>query len=107
MFPSSPNFGVHYKLLNGVLHELEHMYQIIYANTMDTPKAKRWKKELDNYIGGEDPLRNLLLEIELDAMAFAQIVMATNYGIYYEHEDYIIQELINRYIKSGKMLNDD
>ena len=33
--------------------------------------------------------------------------MATNYGIYYEHEDYIIQELINRYIKSGKMLNDD
>ena len=95
------------ELLNGVLHELEHMYQIIYANTMDTPKAKRWKKELDNYIGGEDPLRNLLQEIELDAMAFAQIVMATNYGIYYEHEDYIIQELINRYIKSGKMLNDD
>ena len=95
------------ELLNCVLHELEHLYQILYANSMDTPKAKRWKKELDNYIGGEDPLGNLLQEIELDAMAFAQIVMATNYGIYYEHEDPVIQELINRYIKSEKMLSDD
>ena len=95
------------ELLNGVLHELEHLYQILYANSMDTPKAKRWKKEIDNYIGGEDPLGNLLQEIELDAMAYAQIVMATNYGIYYEHEDPIIQELVNRYIKSGKIISDD
>lgn len=95
------------ELLNGVLHELEHLYQILYANNMDTPKAKRWKKEIDNYIGGEDALGNLLQEIEIDAMAFAQIVMATNYGIYYEHQDPIIQELVNRYIKSDKMLSDD
>ena len=74
---------------------------------MDTPKAKRWKKELDNYIGGEDPIGNLLQEIELDANAFAQIVLASDYGIHYEHQAPIIQELINRYIKSGKMLNDD
>ena len=74
---------------------------------MDTPKAKRWKKELNNYIGGEDPLGNLLQEIEIDAMAFAQIVLATDYGIYYEHQDPIIQALVDKYIKSKKMLSDD
>lgn len=95
------------ELLDGLLHELEHLYQIIYANSMDTPKAKRWEKELNNYIGGEDPLGNLLQEIEIDAMAFAQIVLATDYGIYYEHQDPIIQALVDKYIKSKKMLSDD
>ena len=95
------------ELLASLLHELEHLYQAYYVSSMDTPKAKRWKKELDNYIGGEDPIGNLLQEIELDANAFAQIVLASDYGIHYEHQAPIIQELINRYIKSGKMLNDD
>ena len=95
------------ELLASLLHELEHMYQILYVANFDTPKAKRWKTELDNYIGGEDPVGNLLQEIELDANAFSQIVLASDYGIHYEHQDPIIQELINRYIKSGKMLNDD
>ena len=95
------------ELLASLLHELEHMYQILYVANFDTPKAKRWKKELDNYIGGEDPVGNLLQEIELDANTFSQIVLASDYGIHYEHQDPIIQELINRYIKSGKMLNDD
>ena len=95
------------ELLASLLHELEHLYQIIYASSMDTLKAKRWKKELDNYIGGEDPLGNILQEIEIDANAFAQIVLATDYGIHYEHQDPIIQEVINRYIKSKKMISDD
>ena len=95
------------ELLASLLHELEHLYQIIYASSMDTIKAKRWKKELDNYIGVEDPIGNLLQEIEIDANAFAQIVLATDYGIHYEHQDPIIQEVINRYIKSKKMISDD
>ena len=95
------------ELLASLLHELEHRYQMLYVSSFDTPKAKRWKKEFKNYIGGEDPLGNIIQEIEIDANAFAQIVLETDYGIYYEHQDPIIQELINRYILSGKMLNDD
>lgn len=95
------------ELLASLLHELEHRYQMLYVSSFDTPKAKRWEKELKNYIGGEDPLGNLIQEIEIDANAFAQIVLATDYDIHYEHQDPIIQELINRYIISEKMLNDD
>ena len=36
-----------------------------------------------------------------------KLLGANDYGIHYEHQEPIIQELINRYIKSGKMLNDD
>ena len=79
----------------------------VFISNFDTPKARRWKEEMNNYIGGEDPLRNLLQEIELDARAFAQIVLATDYGIHYEHQDPIIQALVDKYIKSGKMLSDD
>lgn len=101
------NQGDWVELLNGVLHELEHLYQLFYVSSMDTPKAKRWKKELDNYKGAEDPIGNLLQEIEIDASAFAQIVMSTDFGIEYKHKDPIIQELIDRYIKTRKILNDD
>ena len=95
------------ELLDSTLHELEHLYQILYVSSYDTPKAKRWKKELENYIGSEDAVGNVLQEIEIDAMAFAQVVLATDYGIYHHHENPIIQELIDRYIKSRKLLNDD
>ena len=95
------------ELLNGVLHELEHLYQLYYVSSMDTPKAKRWKEELDNYKGKEDPLGNLLQEIEIDASAFAQVVMSTEFGIEYRNENPIIQKLIDRYIISKKILSDD
>lgn len=101
------NQGNWIELLDSLLHELEHLYQVIYAHSKDTPKAKRWKKELENYIGEEDPLGNLLQEIELDAMAFSQVVLADEYGIHYEHPDPLIQELVDRYIKSGKLLSED
>lgn len=95
------------ELMAATIHELEHYYQLLYISNFDTPKANRWKFEMDNYIGGEDPLRNLIQEIEIDANAFAQIVLKTDYGIHYEHTDPIIQELINRYTISKKMLSDD
>lgn len=95
------------ELLDSTLHELEHLYQILYVSSYDTPKAKRWKTELENYITGDDPVGNILQEIEIDAMAFAQVVLATDYGINHQNENPIIQELIDRYNKSGKMLNDD
>jgi hydrogenase maturation factor len=34
-------------------------------------------------------------------MAFAQIVLATDYGIYYEHQDPIIQALVDKYMDEG------
>ena len=95
------------ELLDSTIHELAHLYQIAYVSNNDTPKAKRWKKELENYIGSEDVVGNILQEIEIDAYAFAQVVLATDYNIYYQHEDPIIQELIDRYIKSRKILSDD
>ena len=94
-------------LLDSVLHELEHLYQHYYISNCDTPKARRWKKEFENYIADEDPFGNLTQEIEIDAMAFSQLVLQLDYGIHYEHHDPIIQELINRYLQSNKMLNDD
>lgn len=94
-------------LLESVIHELEHLYQIYYVCNFDTPKAKRWKSEIINYIGGENKFRNLMQEIEIDAMAFAQIVLNDDYGIYYKHQDPTIQEVIENYMKSGKILSDD
>lgn len=94
-------------LLDCVLHELEHLYQHYYISSCDTPKARRWKKEFENYIADEDPFGNLTQEIEIDAMAFSQLVLQLDYGIRYEHSDPIIQELINRYLQSEKMLSDD
>ena len=94
-------------LLDSVLHELEHLYQHYYVSSCDTPKARRWKKEFENYIAAEDHFGNLTQEIEIDAMAFSQLVLELDYGIKYEHHDPIIQELINRYLISEKMLSDD
>ena len=37
------------ELLNSTLHELEHHWQLLYVSGFDTPKAKRWKHELENY----------------------------------------------------------
>lgn len=94
-------------LIDSTLHELEHLYQLYYVSNYDTPKALRWKNELKNYIGEEDPLGNLIQEIELDAMAFAQIVLESDFVIKHKHVDPVVQELIDRYIKSNKMIDDN
>lgn len=94
-------------LMDSVIHELEHYYQLHYVANYNTPKALRWKKELDNYITSENVIGNLIQEIEIDAMAFSQIVLETDYGIIYRHENPLIQELIDNYIHSRKILNDD
>lgn len=94
-------------LMDSVIHELEHYYQLHYVANYNTPKALRWKNELDNYIASENVIGNLTQEIEIDAMAFSQIVLETDYGIIYRHKDPLIQELIDNYIHSRKILNDD
>lgn len=94
-------------LMDSVIHELEHYYQLHYVANYNTPKALRWKKELDNYITSENVIGNLKQEIEIDAMAFSQIVLETDYGIIYRHENPLIQELIDNFIHSRKILNDD
>lgn len=94
-------------LLDSVIHELEHYYQLHYVANYNTPKALRWKKELDNYITSKNVIGNLTQEIEIDAYAFSQLVLETDYGIIYRHENPLIQELIDNYIHSRKILNDD
>lgn len=95
------------QLMESTIHELEHYYQLIYVTNNDTPKAKRWKKEIENYIGAEDPKRNVIQEIEIDARAFAQLVLATDYGIKYKNQNAWLQELIDQYIDSAQILSDD
>lgn len=101
------NRGNMVDLMDSVIHELEHYYQLHYVANYNTPKALRWKKELDNYITSENVIGNITQEIEIDAMAFSQIVLETDYGIIYRHKNPLIQELIDTYIHSRKILNDD
>ncbi len=90
-----------------IVHELEHYYQLLYVANFDTPKARRWKKELNNYISGEKgPIGNVLQEVELDAEAFVEIVLSCEYGIEYRNPIPELQEAIEIYIKSGKILEE-
>lgn len=95
------------RLLDATLHELEHYYQIIYALNFTSPKAKRWKNELTNYIGLENPVEYALQEIEIDACAFSQVVLATEFGIMHKFPNPDIQNLIEEYIKSKKIIEEN
>lgn len=95
------------KVLAAIAHELEHYYQILYANSYDTAKAKRWRKELENYINESDIEKNQIQEIEIDAEAFAIVVLETELGLKYENPDEQIQSIIEDYIKLGKLINDN
>ena len=90
------------ELLNSTLHELEHHWQLLYVSGFDTPKAKRWKHELENY----NPY-NPYQEIEIDAYAFAQIIGKCEFGIDYKCKDFNMQMLVDAYINSKKILSDD
>ena len=96
-----------FELLDSAFHELEHHWQRIYIANNDTLKAKRWKYEFEHYKDATNPLENLTQELEIDAMAFAQVVMENEYGIKVENQNPEIQEIIDKYIISGKILTDD
>lgn len=93
------------------LHNKEVNHKIyeerIYIANNDTLKAKRWKYEFEHYKDATNPLENLTQELEIDAMAFAQVVMENEYGIKVENPNPEIQEIIDKYIISGKILTDD
>lgn len=89
-----------------IVHELEHYYQILYAYTFDTPKAKRWKNELENYIGTSNPIENIMQEIEIDAEAFAEVILSCEFGIKYRNSIPEYQDVIDKYIRSGKLLEE-
>lgn len=91
-------------LMASLIHEATHLFQIAYAATNDTPKAKRWRKELESYINDSNPVGNVLQEIEIDAEATAQVVLSCEYGLIYKHSDETIQSLIDEYILSRKIL---
>ena len=90
------------ELLDSCLHELEHHWQRFYICFNDTPKAKRWKNELEHY-----DKYNITQEIEIDAYAFSQIILSCEFGIIHRHSDKYIQYLIDDYINSRRILNDD
>ena len=92
----------HIELMDSCLHELEHHWQRIYIANNDTPKARRWKSELKHY----DKL-NVTQEIEIDACAFAQVILLCEFGIIHKHSNKYIQYLIDDYINTRKILNDD
>ena len=90
------------ELLDSCFHELEHHWQRIYIANNDTPKAKRWEKEFKNY-NREDQTQ----EVEIDAYAFSQVILNCEFGLTHKHPDPYIQYLIDDYINSRKILNDD
>ena len=90
------------ELLDSCMHELEHHWQRFYIGSNDTPKARRWKNELEHY-----NKYNITQEIEIDAYAFSQVILSCEFGIIHKHPDKYIQFLIDDYINSRKILNDD
>ena len=62
----------------------------------------RWKKELEKYNPSD-----VTQEIEIDAYAFAQVIGNCEFGINYKCEDPLLQKLVEDYIQSGKILNDN
>jgi len=90
------------ELLDSCFHELEHHWQTIYIANNDTPKAKRWKEELKHY-----NRLDVTQEIEIDAYAFAQVILSCEYGIIKKHPNEELQYLIEDYINSRKILKDD
>lgn len=95
------------ELLHSALHELEHSFQIQYAYEFNTPKALRWRSELESGLKVDDPMNYVLQEIEIDANAFAAVVLECELGIHYEIPNEHIQKLIEVYIASGKILSED
>ena len=71
-------------LLDSTFHELEHLYQLFYVTTFDTPKARRWKKEMNNYIGRENPLGNLTQEIELNFHLIIDLLFLNHHNKIYK-----------------------
>ena len=90
------------ELLDSCFHELEHHWQRLYVGSFNTPKAIRWKNELDNYNRLDQTQ-----EIEIDAYAFSQVILNCEFGLVYKHKDLYIQSLIDDYIRTRKILNDD
>lgn len=92
-------------LLFTLLHELEHYYQNVYSSSRNTLKAIRWRNELKNYKGIND-VSYYINELEIDAYAFAEIFLETEFNIHRKHINDDIQYLIDNYIKSGKILEE-
>ena len=90
------------ELLDSCIHELEHHWQRLYIANYDTPKARRWEKELENY-----NRLDVTQEIEIDAYAFSQVILSCEFGITHKHPNKYMQYLIDDYINSRRILNDD
>ena len=90
------------ELLDSCFHELEHHWQRIYIANNDTPKARRWKEEFKHY-----NRLDVTQEIEIDAYAFSQVILNCEFGLIHKHPNDYVQILIDDYIRSRKILNDD
>ncbi len=84
------------EMIFSLLHELEHYFQWVYANLYDTEKAKRWLTLFNT----NEPLN----ELEIDAYAFAEVVMNCEFGINRKHKDPEVQRIIEKYIYTSNFL---
>lgn len=83
------------RLLVSVAHELKHAHQFYYVNYVNTPQSLRWAKEIETYT--TNPEHYYDQEIEIDAIAFSQIVMLEEFGVKVESYDKELQNKVDTY----------
>lgn len=86
------------ELINSILHELRHHYQMCYIKTQDTLKTKRWMHVLRNYNS------NITNELEIDAYAFAKVVGYLEFGFIYNTGNFELEKRIDKYIANKKLI---
>lgn len=89
-------------VLESFLHEFRHYYQVCMIKT-NSPKFAGWKYAF------EHPATNLvdyyLSPLELDAYAFAQVMMEYVYQLPYRKRQKEIQQLINEYKSQNNLFD--
>lgn len=89
-----------------IVHELRHLFQILWAALFEYDKAKIWKEELKNPInsGSADILDYATQNVELDAFAFTKHYLVKYEGMVINHPNVVYEELISKYIKENKRM---
>lgn len=81
------------------IHEFRHYYQELYYKNHDDYLSDLWRYEMNNY----DMNNYLSYNIELDAYAFAYLIMNNYFHIDYELPN-VIKENVLHFIEKNKYL---
>ena len=85
--------------LKSLCHEYRHLYQLYFAKTNNSPKAKRLLYEFKNIESLKGNNDYGLLEIEIDAFTFTKWYLLNNYNINVTCKNEILEEIIIKYTK--------